>query len=379
MKKILSAALVAALLPLLAVSARAEITVSSAEGPLKKDFSDLPKAAQKAIKYRRTLFAPVGQRTLALEAPVGMCFLDASYYEDYILLEDVQRVLDDMDAGQVLGLFAPCLDVSGFGFGGGTMPVFGVVTWLNPQVGETTPLGLADYLDGQQKEFRDALDDGFGGAPKDNAGAPKDDAAAKPEEKKNAAVKKADAPAASTALKEGKTPIGAITGTSTGKPALDKALQEVASGDDAQGAALEERFPDEKPASPPPAPGLKDDTYAAVAALMADEKEDKTAQKSVNSSSLSIAYTTLLMPFPGDYHVDAKARRTEAGVTVGYSAAFVRDYMKYRTSGIAGTTVLKHAPIQVMMSWTQKETPYDEKKARALMDAFLAQQVALNR
>ncbi|MFH1159161.1 MAG: hypothetical protein V1721_09845 [Pseudomonadota bacterium] len=33
-------------------------------------------AAKKPIDYRQTIFVPVGQKTLMLEAPQGMCFLD---------------------------------------------------------------------------------------------------------------------------------------------------------------------------------------------------------------------------------------------------------------------------------------------------------------
>jgi hypothetical protein len=120
------------------------------------------------VKFRRTLFAPAGQRMVALEAPVGMCFLDPSLRDKQALFQDLQNFLDDTDGGVLLGLFAPCLREVG-GAGGDEIPFFGIVTWLNPSVGESTPLALEDYLDLQEVNFRDMLDGSLGSKAVDDA------------------------------------------------------------------------------------------------------------------------------------------------------------------------------------------------------------------
>lgn len=228
------------------------------------------------VYHRRTLFAPVGQKTLILEAPLGMCFMDQTFYQERGITEDVQDIFDETNGGRLVGIFAPCMDIAAFDAGSGNpLNVSGIVTWLNPEIGEETTLERPDYLDMQETKFRDYLDKNLGGA----------------EDK-------------------------------------DKDVVDNAASDD--------------------------------------------------SSTLSPAYASLMMPWPGDYRFDRQSERTDNGVTVGYTAELNRDGDQSIVSGMAATTTLRHIPIAVYFSYVQK-TAYDQKKIRDLADKFMAQQAVLNR
>jgi hypothetical protein len=239
------------------------IANATSDGKL-PDGVKLTKRQLESLKRRRTLFAPAGQKMVTLEAPLGMCFLDQSYFLESVLFEEIQYELDGMGAGQLLGVFAPCVDAYGFGHGNltGMMGFTGVITWLNPEVGETTPLDLRRYLDKEEKEFyslvrMDSLDW------KDAQGKTQSIAVEKgSEDKRPASMKTED-------LFKGASPAtakdGPITGTTTGKPALDAALQEVAEGKDKPpGDKAADAKPVDKPADKQAAKS-GDDWHDAIA------------------------------------------------------------------------------------------------------------------
>jgi len=229
-----------------------------------------------ALSFRRTLFAPAGQRMLLLEAPLGMCFMDPSYYEEGEIAEDAKDILEENGQGRLLGIFAPCMDIAAFDAGAddSALRVSGIVTWLNIDGEESTRLSRADYLGLQQEKFRETLD------------------------------------------------------------------RRLVRGDDA--------------------PGGNDDA------------------PSDDSSTLSPAYAALMLPWPGDYTLDKKAKATQDAVMLGYTADISRDRVKYALSGVAATTVIKDTPIALYLSYTGAK-PYDPAKVRALAEKFMAQQVVLNK
>lgn len=66
-----------------------------------------------ALDYRRTLFAPFGQKTLRLEAPQGMCFLDETNYTERQLMNRVREVMSEKHQQQIIAIFIDCLQMNG--------------------------------------------------------------------------------------------------------------------------------------------------------------------------------------------------------------------------------------------------------------------------
>lgn len=101
---------------------------------------------------RRTLFAPFGQKMLVFEAPEGMCFLDDTSPREKPALQKMKAMHKH---GKVLmAVFADCLQAAGLGVNkgpdaAGLPPLMdvGMIFWMNPSFGETSPLSRADYLD----------------------------------------------------------------------------------------------------------------------------------------------------------------------------------------------------------------------------------------
>lgn len=116
---------------------------------------------------RRTLFASAGQRTVILEAPIGMCFLNARLYQESVLFSHLQKELDKTASGLLLGIFAPCAEASGVAQGAGgdgleSARATGLVIWLASKDGAEEKMTPADYLDMQEAAFRDRLEKSLG-------------------------------------------------------------------------------------------------------------------------------------------------------------------------------------------------------------------------
>lgn len=89
-----------------------------------------------------------------------------------------------------------------------------------------------------------------------------------------------------------------------------------------------------------------------------------------------------IMSDPGAYKMDGSPRRTDNGVLIAFSTDLDLNYEKYRARGVFATTTIRHYPIEVVMLYTEKGPQKDEEDAReksyAMIDKFLAQQIALN-
>lgn len=76
--------------------------------------------------------------------------------------------------------------------------------------------------------------------------------------------------------------------------------------------------------------------------------------------------------------LDEPARRTENGISLGFTAETEIAYQVFKTVGVTSVSVLKGFPIDFMMTHTAKKPEKDMQELYKLMDKFLAQQVALN-
>jgi len=89
--------------------------------------------------------------------------------------------------------------------------------------------------------------------------------------------------------------------------------------------------------------------------------------------------TMSFLSSPDSYHFDDKPHRTESVVSITYSFNNEMEYVKYGTTGVVATSLIRNIPVQFTMSSTAKKQA--DKTARQmsdLMDRFVAQQVALN-
>lgn len=114
-------------------------------------------AAKNPLDHRRTLFVPVGQKTLILEAPKNMCFLDRSDATDAamykVMQDEVQKKKDQI----LLAVFGDCTSVAQLGNAADLDALkmnAGYITWMYQSVGETTGMNLADYLDMRESAFK---------------------------------------------------------------------------------------------------------------------------------------------------------------------------------------------------------------------------------
>ncbi len=113
-------------------------------------------AAQKPVDFRRTVFVPVAQKMLTLEAPKSMCFLDQATYAEDMLFQAFAGEVRQKSGQFLLAVFMDCNDLAnstGWDSPDGTLPNVGLVTWMNPAIGETTPLNRQDYLDMREASF----------------------------------------------------------------------------------------------------------------------------------------------------------------------------------------------------------------------------------
>lgn len=101
-----------------------------------------------AMDYRRTLFAPFGQEMLHFEAPLGMCFLDATDPTEAGALNLLREELKEHSKQTLVAAFADCMQIAAIGKGSteNDLGDIGLVTWLNDK-GEKAPLDAQSYLD----------------------------------------------------------------------------------------------------------------------------------------------------------------------------------------------------------------------------------------
>ncbi|HEX2753574.1 MAG TPA: hypothetical protein VHP34_10820 [Alphaproteobacteria bacterium] len=106
------------------------------------------------LDYRRTLFAPFGQKTLRLEAPLGMCFLDETNYTERQLMDRVRDAISDELQQQLVAMFVDCLQLTGAArTANGFVFDSGFFSWpVKP--GEKVPPTLQEYL-AQQKPMEE--------------------------------------------------------------------------------------------------------------------------------------------------------------------------------------------------------------------------------
>lgn len=103
------------------------------------------------LDWRRTLFAPFGQTTLHLEAPLGMCFLDQTDPTEAGAINLIREELKAKSKQTLVAVFADCMQIAGIGKisadgeskGLGDV---GLVTWLNER-GERAGMDREAYLD----------------------------------------------------------------------------------------------------------------------------------------------------------------------------------------------------------------------------------------
>ncbi len=108
---------------------------------------------------RRTLYVPVGQKQIILEAPDDMCFLDQTVKNEGLLF---RLMADDMllkGNETLLAVFGTCNTIANIGSTGSIelLKSIGTVTWENARIGESTPLERVDYLEMHENELKDYI------------------------------------------------------------------------------------------------------------------------------------------------------------------------------------------------------------------------------
>lgn len=121
-------------------------------------------------EMRRTLNMTFGQNRIALEAPLGMCFLDESQYMEQAVIKQIRSMSQNSGDGLLMAMFAECDEIEKFAqlpemaAYAETMPGMdpptanlnnrGMITWLAPKLGKA-PLDLQEYLDMRAPTFLD--------------------------------------------------------------------------------------------------------------------------------------------------------------------------------------------------------------------------------
>ena len=232
-------------------------------------------------EVRRTLNMAFGQSRIALEAPMGMCFLDESQYMEASIIKQLRTMGQEAGDGVLMAMFAECDEIEKFsqlpqmvadtppGVDPPTanMENRGTVTWLAPKLGRA-PLNLAEYLDMREPTFKEEI-------------------------QKN--------------LNRGYKKFGGMQNIK-----------------------------------------MTDDVFANV-----------------------------MMAAPDQYQFDDRARRTEAGISIGYSTNFVKEYKKHTQFGAVGTTMIRNFPVQVALADDGKLGKSPEE-LQAVLDKLLAQMAKLN-
>lgn len=78
------------------------------------------------------------------------------------------------------------------------------------------------------------------------------------------------------------------------------------------------------------------------------------------------------------YVLEKSARATDAGVSIGFSQKITKNAQNYDIVGAAGTTLLRHHPVELLLRLNSGGGAYTLDSAHQMMDTLLAQQVVLN-
>jgi hypothetical protein len=260
--------------------------------------------ADPAHDYRRTLFISFGQKSLLLEAPRGMCFLDQSDYLQSGLLSFMQIMASHAHKRDSvpMAIFGDCNEVMSLGTqsqGPLGLAHRGIIYWKKTaENGGRSKLDLSDYLDMREASMLQEV--------KDDINLPFD---------------------------------------------MVKAAEEKTEQDKAKDANA----------------AKKDGT---------EKSKVLTAAKAQINDKQSI--TTYLTP-PEDYKLPGTAHRTASSVSVGYTDDTEIEYQKFRGTAVLGTTLIRHIPIDVLISYMEPKRSSSVDDMYALMDTFMEQQQRLNR
>ena len=113
-----------------------------------------PNKLRPPANARRTLFVEVAERKLRLEAPKKMCFIDRTASLTQEKIYNLLSAMAEKRRDQVLlAVFMNCTGISSPDDWSDGMPDAGFITWLNPSIGETTPMNRQDYLDMREASF----------------------------------------------------------------------------------------------------------------------------------------------------------------------------------------------------------------------------------
>lgn len=232
-------------------------------------------------EMRRTLNMAFGQNRIALEAPVGMCFLDESQYMEASVIKHLRTMVQESGDGLLMAMFAACDEIEKFaqlpqlvadtppGVDPPTanMENRGTVTWLAPKLGRA-PLSIPEYLDMREPTFKEEVQ---------------------------------------KSLSLGYKKFGGMQNIK-----------------------------------------MSDNVFANV-----------------------------MMAAPDQYKFDDRARRTEAGISIGYSSNFVMEYKKHSQFGAVGTTMIRHLPVLVSLA-DDGSSGKSQAELQAMLDKLLAQMAKLN-
>jgi hypothetical protein len=118
-------------------------------------------------------------------------------------------------------------------------------------------------------------------------------------------------------------------------------------------------------------------SLARAGYLDAREKTFKTdIMKEMNDGGHGLMTAALLDP--GDKYRFDEAHRTPDGLSVFYELNTEIQYEKVHDTGVIGTTLIDHMPLEFSFDFSAKENDKDNKALYAMMDTFLAQQIKLN-
>lgn len=114
-------------------------------------------AKPKAEDFRRSLFVPLGEDQLVFEAPLKMCFFDASKSSERAITDMLARQTARKKQEVFLATFASCASIANAGNAMVGADLRGIINWANPKIGEKSPYSRADYLDMREPTFKTDL------------------------------------------------------------------------------------------------------------------------------------------------------------------------------------------------------------------------------